>query len=197
MIAKRAAETRRKTGETDISLRLSLDGNGHSQLQSGIGFLDHMLTLFAKHSLIDLELACAGDLHVDGHHTTEDIGIVLGQCLHQALGDKAGIHRYGHVMLPMDETLVSVAIDLSGRSKLVYKAMIPSPKIGDFDTELVPEFWEAFSREAKCNLHILLHHGQNSHHIVEAMFKGVARALRMAVELDPKQPGIPSTKGSL
>ena len=197
MNKSRIADIQRVTGETSIALHLQLDGSGETEIATGIGFLDHMLTLLGKHAMVDLKIQCKGDLHVDGHHTTEDVGIVLGQAVHQALGDKAGIRRYGHCILPMDESLVTAAIDMSGRSHLVFQAPIPSPKIGEFDSELVLEFWQAFSRASQCNLHILLHHGSNSHHIAEAIFKGVARAVRMAVEMDARQKGIPSTKGML
>jgi imidazoleglycerol-phosphate dehydratase len=193
----RTAHIQRQTAETDIELSLDLDGSGQSAIDTGVGFLDHMLTLFAKHGVLDLQVKAQGDLHIDQHHTVEDVGICLGQAVRQALGDKRGIHRYGHFTLPMDETLVTTAIDLSGRSYLVYRIEFPTPQIGAFDTQLVEEFWQAFAGNALCNLHLLLHHGRNSHHISEALFKSTARALRMAVELDPRSPGIPSTKGSL
>jgi imidazoleglycerol-phosphate dehydratase len=193
----RTAAIDRKTGETDIQLTLDLEGSGTADVQTGVGFLDHMLTLFAKHGVADLKVRAVGDLHVDQHHTVEDVGICLGQALRQAVGDKAGIRRYGHFTLPMDETLVTVAIDLSGRHYLVYDAATPANKIGEFDTELLEEFWQAVSANALCNLHIVLHHGHNSHHIAEAVFKAAARALRMAVETDPRSPGVPSTKGTL
>jgi imidazoleglycerol-phosphate dehydratase len=156
-----------------------------------------MLELFAKHGVVDLSVSARGDLHVDQHHTVEDVGICLGQALRQALGDKAGIRRYGHFMLPMEETLVTTALDLSGRYFLVFQAEFPTPKIGEFDSELVQDFWQATAANALCNLHILLHHGRNSHHISEAIFKCAARALRMAVERDPRSSGVPSTKGTL
>ena len=187
----------RKTNETDIRLSVALDGTGISEVQTGLGFLDHMLQLFARHALIDLRVTAKGDLHVDPHHTTEDIGICLGDAIAKALGDKSGIARYGHVLLPMDETLMRVAIDLSGRSFLVYRAPCPTSRVGDFDTELLEDFWQAFASNLKCNLHIVLDYGRNSHHICEAAFKGVARALRMSMELDPRSMGIPSTKGTL
>jgi imidazoleglycerol-phosphate dehydratase len=193
----RSASIQRKTGETDIRLSLNLDGQGHSQIESGVGFLDHMLTLLAKHGLFDLQLHCKGDTQVDAHHTTEDIGICLGQAFAQALGDKQGIARYGHIVLPMEETLVTVAVDLSGRNYLVFNAPMPSSQIGQFDSELVEDFWYAFASSARCNHHILLHYGRNTHHIAEAIFKGSARALRMACQLDPRQTGVPSTKGVL
>ena len=193
----RTALIQRKTAETDIELEIDLDGSGQSTIDTGVGFLDHMLVLFAKHGVFDLRVKAIGDLHIDQHHTVEDVGICLGQAVRQALGDKKGIRRYGHFTLPMDETLVTTALDLSGRAYLVYRVDFPSTTIGAFDTQLVEEFWQAFAGNALCNLHLLLHHGRNSHHISEALFKSTARALRMAVELDPRSPGVPSTKGSL
>jgi len=193
----RVARIERQTAETEIDLELSLDGSGNSDIQTGVGFLDHMLTLLARHGAFDLRVLAKGDLRVDQHHTVEDVGICLGQAVRQALGDKAGIRRYGHFTLPMEETLITTALDLSGRYYLVFQAPIPSQKIGAFDSELVEDFWQAFAANALCNLHILLHHGRNSHHIVEAIFKATARALRMAVESDPRMTGIPSTKGTL
>jgi imidazoleglycerol-phosphate dehydratase len=193
----RTAHIRRQTAETDIELELSLDGSGDAQIQTGVGFLDHMLTLLAKHGAFDLRVAAKGDLHVDQHHTVEDTGICLGQALREALGDKAGIRRYGHFTLPMDETLVTSALDLGGRFALAFNAPLPSPKIGAFDSELLEEFWNAFAGNALCNLHVVLHYGRNSHHIAEAVFKSTARALRMAVEHDPRMTGVPSTKGTL
>jgi len=193
----RTATVDRKTAETDVRVELNLDGSGNSQISTGVGFFDHMLTLLAKHAAIDLNVNAKGDLHVDQHHTVEDVGIAFGQALKQALGDKSGIRRYGHFTLPMEETLVTTAIDLSGRYALVFQASIPSPKIGDFDSELVEDFWQATAANALMNLHVLLHHGRNSHHICEAVFKATARALRMAVEPDPRMSGVPSTKGTL
>lgn len=193
----RTARIERQTAETQITLELNLDGTGKAQVKTGVGFFDHMLELLAKHAVIDLNVEAQGDLHVDQHHTVEDVGICLGQAIRQALGDKAGIRRYGHWSLPMEETLVTSAIDLSGRNFLVFQADFPSSKIGDFDSELVEDFWQATAANALCNLHIVLHHGRNSHHISEAIFKGTARALRMAVELDPRVQGVPSTKGTL
>jgi imidazoleglycerol-phosphate dehydratase len=193
----RTAHIHRQTAETDIELELSLDGSGQASVQTGVGFLDHMLTLLAKHAAFDLSVTAKGDLHVDQHHTVEDTGICLGQALKQALGDKAGIRRYGHFTLPMDETLVTSALDLSGRFALVFNAPLPAPKIGAFDSELLEEFWNAFAGNCLCNLHVLLHYGRNSHHIAEAVFKATARALRMAVEQDPRMAGVPSTKGTL
>jgi len=193
----RQSDIHRETAETKIQVSIVLDGTGKCDVQTGVGFLDHMLTLFARHSLIDLSVHAKGDLEVDAHHTTEDVGICLGQAIRQALGDKSGIRRYGHITLPMEETLVTTAIDLSGRSYLVFTAPIPASKIGDFDSELVEDFWQAFSANALCNLHILLHYGRNSHHIAEAIFKSVARSLRLAIEIDPRQLGVPSSKGTL
>ncbi|MEZ6118547.1 MAG: imidazoleglycerol-phosphate dehydratase HisB [Pirellulaceae bacterium] len=188
----------RETRETKISLELNLDGSGRSQINTGVGFLDHMLELFAKHGVFDLTVKADGDLHVDQHHTVEDTGICLGQALKQALGDKTGIRRYGHFTLPMEETLVTTALDLSGRYYMVFGANFPSPKIGDFDSELVEDFWQAMAANGLFNYHVVLHHGRNSHHISEAIFKCTARALRMAVETDDRMAGvIPSTKGSL
>jgi imidazoleglycerol-phosphate dehydratase len=193
----RTATIRRQTTETKIDLSLNLDGTGQADVATGVGFLDHMLTLLARHAVIDLVIRAEGDLHVDQHHTVEDTGICLGQAIKQALGDKAGIRRYGHFTLPMEETLATAAIDLGGRYVLVFRADFPTNKIGDFDSELVEDFWQATAANALCNLHILVHDGRNSHHISEAIFKATARALRMAVEADPRMPGIPSTKGML
>ena len=193
----RTATIKRKTNETDIALELNLDGTGKASIATGVGFLDHMLDLFTRHAVIDLSVQATGDLHIDAHHTVEDIGICLGQALKEAVGDKKGIRRYGHFTLPMDETLVTSALDLSGRFFLVFDAAFTATKIGEFDTELVEEFWQAFAANALMNLHITLHHGRNSHHISEAIFKSTARALRMACESDPRVDGIPSTKGSL
>jgi imidazoleglycerol-phosphate dehydratase len=193
----RIATVERKTAETDIRLQLDLDGTGQADVATGVGFLDHMLTLFAKHSAIDLSVRAAGDLDVDQHHTVEDVGICLGQALKQALGDKTGIRRYGHFTLPMEETLATVAIDLSGRFALVFRADIPAAKIGDFDSELIEDFWQALAANVLCNLHILVHYGRNSHHVSEAILKCTARALRMAIESDPRMAGVPSTKGTL
>lgn len=193
----RTAEIDRKTGETEIHLRLNLDGTGRGTRATGIGFLDHMLDLFARHALIDLDVDAQGDLHVDDHHTAEDAAICLGQALDRALGNRAGIRRYGHFTLPMDEVLVTSAVDLGGRYAFEYHAPISAPKIGTFDSELVEHFWQSFAANARCNLHVLLHHGRNAHHIAEGIFKATARAVRMAVESDPRNPGIPSTKGVL
>jgi imidazoleglycerol-phosphate dehydratase len=193
----RQARIERKTAETDIQLELDLDGTGTADVKTGVGFFDHMLTLLAKHAVIDLKVRCNGDLQVDQHHTVEDVGISLGQAIRSSLGDKAGIRRYGHFTLPMEETLVTSAIDLSGRYYLVFNAPIPTQKIGEFDSELVEDFWQALAANSLCNLHVVLHHGRNSHHIAEGIFKATARALRMAVEKDPRMTGIPSTKGTL
>jgi imidazoleglycerol-phosphate dehydratase len=193
----RTASLDRATRETQIHLELNLDGTGQVQLATGVGFFDHMLELLARHGCFDLTVAAKGDLHVDAHHTVEDVGICLGQAIRTALGDKKGIRRYGHFTLPMEETLCTTAIDLSGRYYLVFNAPMPSPKIGDFDSELVEDFWQAVAANALCNLHVNIQYGRNTHHISEAIFKCTARALRMAVELDPRQTGIPSTKGSL
>jgi imidazoleglycerol-phosphate dehydratase len=193
----RTAKIVRQTAETNIELELNLDGSGTANVATGVGFFDHMLTLLARHAAIDLTVRAAGDLHVDQHHTVEDTGIAFGQALRQALGDKAGIRRYGHFTLPMEETLATTAIDLSGRYFLVFQATFPSQKIGDFDSELVEDFWQAAAANALCNLHVLVHYGRNSHHISEAIFKATARALRMAVETDPRMTGVPSTKGTL
>jgi len=187
----------RNTKETRITLTVNLDGSGRSDISTGIGFLDHMLTLFAAHSLIDLEVKAVGDLHIDAHHTVEDVGIALGQALTTALGMKEGIRRYGHFTLPMDETLVGAAVDFCGRPCFVYNVEFKNPKIGGFDTELVHEFWQGFGAAAACNLHLTLHYGTNGHHIAEALFKAAARAVRMGIEIDPRQQGIPSTKGVL
>jgi len=193
----RTATIQRKTAETEITLELNLEGSGTAQVATGVGFFDHMLTLLARHAAIDLAVSAQGDLRVDQHHTVEDVGICFGAALREALGDKSGIRRYGHFTLPMEETLVTSAIDLSGRYFMIFQAAFPSPKIGDFDSELVEDFWQAAAANALCNLHVVLHHGRNSHHISEAIFKATARALRMAVEADPRVTGVPSTKGTL
>jgi len=193
----RIATLSRSTKETQISLTLNLDGTGTPDIATGLGFFDHMLTLFTAHSLIDLTLHCNGDLHVDGHHTVEDVGIVLGQAFAEALGDKTGLQRYGHFTLPMDETLATAVIDFSGRSCFVYDVQFQTAQVGQFDTELVREFWHGFAQAAKCTLHLMLHYGTNGHHIAEALFKAAARSIRMAIEIDPRQRSIPSTKGTL
>ncbi len=194
----REAVILRKTGETDINLSLNLDGKGKSEISTGCGFLDHMLTLFARHGRFDLAVMCSGDTYVDYHHTVEDIGIALGQAFAKALGDKRGIVRYGNFILPMDETLVMSAVDISGRCHLGYKVEIPSQRVGDFDTELVEEFFLGFVRKAGTTLHIRTLEGTNSHHIIEAVFKCVARTLKQAVSIDSDfADEIPSTKGVL
>ena len=194
----RTAEIVRKTGETDITLTLSLDGKGASAINSGCGFLDHMLTLFAKHAGYDLSVQCKGDVEVDYHHTTEDIGIAFGKAFFNALGDKKGITRYGDIILPMDETLIMAAADISGRDYLSMQLNIPAEKVGDFDTELCEEFWLAFTREAKITLHVTQLAGKNAHHIIEGVFKAVARALGQATKIDASRADeIPSTKGVL
>lgn len=194
----RTATINRKTNETDISLALNIDGSGKSVINTGVGFLDHMLTLFAKHGRLDLELTCKGDTQVDDHHSVEDIGIALGQAFCEALGDKKGIFRYGSSILPMDETLILSAIDFSGRDYLGFELNIPSQRVGSFDTELVEEFFFAFVRNADCTLHIKQLAGSNSHHIIEGTFKSVARSIRDAVKIDTDfADDIPSTKGVL
>ncbi|MBA63666.1 MAG: imidazoleglycerol-phosphate dehydratase [Planctomycetaceae bacterium] len=194
----RTAEIDRKTAETDIQLSVNLDGSGQSDIKTGIGFFDHMLELFAKHAVIDLTVTANGDLHVDQHHTVEDTGICLGQAVKEALGNKAGIRRYGHFTLPMEETLVNVTIDLSGRYYMVFNAEFTSSKIGDFDSELVEDFWQAFAANVLANYHVNVQYGRNSHHISEGIFKCTARALRAAIEADARMEGvIPSTKGAL
>ena len=194
----RSASVSRRTAETDVAVSIALDGAGKAEISTGVGFLDHMLELFARHGLFDLDVKVTGDLHVDQHHTTEDAGIALGQAILQALGDKKGITRYSDIHLPMDETLTRVAVDISGRPFLVFRTTFPTEKIGAFDTELVREFFQAFAIHAGLTLHVETLYGQNSHHIAESCFKGLARALRQAVAVDPREEGrIPSTKGTL
>jgi len=193
----RTATVSRTTTETAIRLTINLDGSGRADIATGLGFFDHMLTLLAGHSLIDLAIRCEGDLHVDGHHTVEDVGRALGQAVREALGERRGIRRYGHAVIPMDEALATVAVDLGGRAATVFAVEFPVPAIGTFDVQLVEVFWESFAATAGANFHAVLHHGRNAHHISEAVFKAAARALRMAVESDPRQPNVPSTKGSL
>lgn len=194
----RTAELTRTTAETDIRLTLNVDGTGKSAIDTGCGFLDHMLTLFARHGRFDLDVSCKGDTNVDYHHTTEDIGIVLGQAFARSLGDKRGVNRYGDVTLPMDEALILCAVDLSGRAYLGYALDIPTEKVGDFDTELTKEFFLAFTRSAECTLHLRQLAGENSHHIIEGAFKAFARALRAAAMIDEAyRDEIPSTKGLL
>jgi imidazoleglycerol-phosphate dehydratase len=194
----RAGQESRRTAETDVAVSLVLDGTGKAEIATGVGFLDHMLELFARHALFDLEVKVTGDLHVDQHHTTEDTGIAVGQAFVKALGDKKGIRRYADLHLPMDETLTRVALDLSGRPFLVFRAQFPAEKIGAFDTELVREWFQAFAMNGGVTLHVETLYGDNSHHIAESCFKGLARALRKAVTLDPREEGrVPSTKGAL
>ena len=193
----RVADIRRETKETQISLSLNLDGTGQSRLATGVGFFDHMLHLLSQHSGIDLSIEAKGDLHVDSHHTVEDVGICLGKALVQALGDKAGIRRYGAMTLPMDETLVTAAVDLGGRSFCVWNVELPPEMLGNFSAPLAEEFWRAAAGSGLMNLHVVCHYGKNTHHKIEAVFKAAARALRQAVELDPRGGGIPSTKGVL
>ena len=194
----RTSEIKRKTAETDIALSLNLDGTGISSVQTGCGFLDHMLTLFAPHGRFDLTLSCKGDTYVDYHHTVEDVGIALGEAFYAALGDKRGIHRYGDTVLPMDEALILTAVDFSGRAFLGYLVELPTAKVGDFDTELCEEFWYGFVRKAECALHIRMLSGRNSHHIIEGIFKSAARTLREAVAVEAAfADEIPSTKGVL
>lgn len=196
-IMARTVRIHRETGETKIELTLNLDGTGVSEVKTGVGFFDHMLTLLAKHSLMDLTIRAAGDLHVDPHHTVEDTGICLGQGLVQSLGDKAGIRRYGSATLPMDEVLVTAAVDLSGRPFFTWQAEVPLETLGTFNAPLAEEFWRAVAFNGAFNLHVLCHYGRNTHHVVEGIFKAVARALRQAVEPDPRMTGVPSTKGVL
>lgn len=194
----RTANIARKTAETDISLAICLDGKGESDIQTGCGFLDHMLTLFAKHGRFDLKIRCVGDTYVDYHHTVEDIGICMGKAFYEALGDKKGIIRYGNMILPMDETVILSAVDISGRGGFYPILNIPTPKVGDFDTELCQEFWIAFVRDAGVTLHIQQLAGANSHHIIEGVFKSVARSLKVAVAIDGAfADEVPSTKGIL
>ncbi|KPH79710.1 imidazoleglycerol-phosphate dehydratase HisB [Bosea vaviloviae] len=194
----RSGEVKRRTNETDIAVSLVLDGTGKAEISSGVGFFDHMLDLFARHSLIDLKVAVKGDTHIDDHHSVEDTGIALGEALKQALGDKKGIRRYADIHLPMDETLTRVAVDVSGRPFLVFRTRFAAQKIGTFDTELVREFFQAFAMNAGITLHVETLYGDNAHHIAESCFKGLARALRAALEVDPREGGrVPSTKGAL
>jgi len=197
-MSRRTATVTRKTRETDITVAVDLDGSGKSAIETPLPFLSHMLEQIARHGAIDLEIKAAGDVEIDGHHTTEDVGIVLGEAVLAALGDRAGIRRYGSATLPMDEALVTVALDLSARPYFVWRVPVPKAKIGEFDSELAEVFFEAFARTAKANLHMHLIEGQNLHHVVEICFKAFARALRAAVEIDPRAPSsVPSTKGVL
>ncbi len=194
---KRQAEITRKTKETDIRLRLTLEGTGASRIKSGVPFLDHMLELFAKHGLFDLSVSCKGDVDIDDHHTVEDIAICLGKAFSEALGDKRGISRFGAAYVPMDETLARAAVDLSGRAYLVYHVKTTRQKIGSFATELAEHFWHSFVEHCKCNLHLEVFYGRNQHHIIEAVFKSAARALSQAVREDARIEGVMSTKGVL
>jgi imidazoleglycerol-phosphate dehydratase len=193
----RAAQIDRKTGETDVRVELTLDGDGSSERSTGVGFFDHMLELLARHGRLDLTVAADGDLQTGAHHTVEDVGICLGQALDEALGDRAGIHRYGQATVPMDESLASCAVDISGRGLLAFSAPLPPGAIGNFDHELTEEFFRAVALNAKLTVHLTVQAGTNVHHVIEALFKAFARALRMAVALDPTQQGVPSTKGTL
>jgi imidazoleglycerol-phosphate dehydratase len=196
-VSARVAEVQRRTKETDVRVRLGLDGTGQSKVSTGVAFLDHMLELFARHGLFDLEVECRGDLHIDDHHSVEDVAITLGQALAQALGDKAGVARYGSAYVPMDEALCRAVVDLSGRFYLVYKVETRRQMIGNFSVELAEHFWRSLAEAARCNLHIDCLRGRNTHHILEGTFKATARALRQAVERDPRVTGVPSTKGVL
>lgn len=194
---KREASIERKTNETQISLRLNLDGNGGGTLETPVPFMSHMLDLFRKHGRFDLSVEAAGDVDIDDHHTTEDIGICLGQAFREALGDKHGIQRYGNAFVPMDETLAQVVVDLSNRPHFVFRGAFPAQKVGTFDTELVHEFLLKLTHEARMNLHVIIHYGTNTHHMIEAVFKALARALHEAARIDPGIEGVPSTKGML
>lgn len=196
-MSQRKANISRETKETRISLSIDLDGEGEVSVKTGVGFLDHMLDHVGRHGLMDLTVKAEGDLHVDAHHTVEDVAICLGQALERALGDKAGIFRYGHFAVPMDETLAEVAVDLSGRPALVYNVSYPGEKIGAFDVELIEEFLRALTNNARMNLHVNVPYGTNNHHIAEAVFKALGKSLAMAVGRDPRRKGVPSTKGSL
>ncbi len=193
----RKATIRRETGETQIELSIHLDGEGDHEIDTGVGFFDHMLTLLARHSLIDLKVQAQGDLHVEAHHTVEDVGICLGKAITQALGERRGIRRYGHFTLPMDETLVTTAIDLGGRPYFVWNAEIPRELLGNFGSSLGEEFWQAVTSNALMNYHVICHYGRNTHHMLEGIFKCSARALRMAIEADSRTDRVPSTKGTL
>jgi len=193
----RKATLERKTSETQIRVELNLDGTGKHQIETPLPFLTHMVEQLSRHGLFDLSVAAAGDVHIDGHHTTEDLGITLGRAFADALGDKRGIRRYGSATLPMDEAMVTCALDLSGRTFFAWRVPLPKAKLGDFDTELCEVFFEGFARGAQCNLHMQLHAGENLHHIIEISFKALARALREATEIDPRVTGVPSTKGTL
>ncbi|MFM1919863.1 MAG: hypothetical protein RLZZ303_1497 [Candidatus Hydrogenedentota bacterium] len=193
----RTAQIKRNTKETKISLSINLDGTGKAKIATGVGFFDHMLEQIARHGLFDLEVEAKGDLHIDAHHTVEDVGICLGKAFLSALGEPAGIRRYGQALVPMDETLAEAAVDISGRPFLVFNAAMPTPRVGDFDAELAEEFMRAFAMNARITLHVSARYGGNTHHVIEGLFKATARALRMAVEKDPRVSGVPSTKGML
>jgi imidazoleglycerol-phosphate dehydratase len=193
----RIARVERTTHETNIAVEIDLDGQGRSRVETPLPFLSHMVEQIARHGLFDLTVVALGDVEIDGHHTTEDLGIVLGLAVQKALGDKAGITRYGEATLPMDEALVTCALDLSGRSYFVFRVPLPKAKVGTFDVELVPVFFEAFARSTPCNLHLRMHEGENLHHIIEISFKAFAKALMRATRIDPRVVGVPSTKGSL
>jgi len=196
-MSERIATIKRKTSETDVTVTLNLDGTGQGNIQTGVQFLDHMLVLFSKHGLFDLDIACKGDLGVDAHHSIEDIGICLGSALDKALGDKSGLVRFAHAYFPMDETLVRVVMDLSGRPYLVYKVKVDRERVGELEADLIEEFWKAVVTHARVNIHIELLYGRNSHHIFEAVFKAGARALSLATRIDARIQGVPSTKGVL
>ena len=195
--AKRTATVERKTKETRIALEINLDGSGAATIETGVGFLDHMLDLFARHAQVDLNVRAEGDLKVDGHHTTEDVGICLGDAIAQAAGDKKGIRRFGFASVPLDEALAQVTLDLSGRGFLVFEGTLPQGKVGQFDSELTEDFFQAFANHGKITLHCEIVHGRNTHHAIECLFKATARALRQALEPDPRESGVPSTKGVL
>lgn len=193
----RTARIKRNTNETKITLAINLDGSGQAKVSTGIGFFDHMLTQIARHGLFDLEIEAKGDLHIDAHHTVEDVGICLGKAFLEALGEPAGIRRYGSAVAPMDETLADAAVDISGRPFLVFNAAMPGERVGEFDSELTEEFFRAFAMNARVTLHLSARYGSNTHHVIEGLFKAAARALRVAVEKDPRVKGVPSTKGML
>ena len=196
-MSERKTTVKRKTSETDVSVTLNLDGNGQGNVRTGVRFLDHMLTLLAKHGVFDLDISCKGDLGVDAHHSVEDIGICLGEALNKALGDKSGLVRFAHAYFPMDETLVRVVMDLSGRPYLVYNVKVERERVGELDADLIEEFWKAVVTHARVNIHVELLYGRNAHHIFEAVFKAAARALSLATRIDPRIQGVPSTKGVL
>ncbi len=196
-MSERKTTVKRKTSETDVSVTLNLDGNGQGNVRTGVQFLDHMLTLLAKHGVFDLDISCKGDLGVDAHHSVEDIGICLGEALNKALGDKSGLVRFAHAYFPMDETLVRVVMDLSGRPYLVYNVKVERERVGELDADLIEEFWKAVVTHARVNVHVELLYGRNAHHIFEAVFKAAARALSLATRIDPRIQGVPSTKGVL